>query len=140
MPDELFQPYAAATTSILMIEKGIPHPSTQKTAFVRLRYDGFTLKKGTHVERLDGRNEIPQALSAIANKEESAGFSGMAVVSGDSEWTPGAYIKPGKPEEADLKVVIDMLFRRLSSFYIRYAAEIVTQREVWSCVGLVDTR
>src|SRR5712692_10159165 len=46
MPDELFQPYASATTSVVLLEKGIPHNPKRKTIFVRLQYDGLTLKKG----------------------------------------------------------------------------------------------
>lgn len=45
LPDELFQPFAAATTSIVILEKGSPHRPTRKSTFVRLNHDGLALKK-----------------------------------------------------------------------------------------------
>lgn len=129
LPDELFQPYASCTTSIVLIEKGITHNSKRKTVFVRLHYDGLTLKKGTRVKRTDERNQIPAAIDAVLNKLESPGFSGTGSVDGRVEWSPGEYIKSAIPEEDELKESIDELMRRLSSFYIRYAAEIARLRE-----------
>jgi len=129
LPDELFQPYASCTTSVILIQKGIAHNPKRKTVFVRLHYDGLTLKKGTRVERADGRNQIPEAIDAVLNKAEEPGFSGTGTVSGTVEWSPGEYINSAIPEEGELKVSIDELMRRLSSFYVRYAAEIARQRE-----------
>jgi type I restriction-modification system DNA methylase subunit len=45
MPDELFQPFSSSNTSVVFIEKGVPHDTKRKTVFVRLQYDGLTLKK-----------------------------------------------------------------------------------------------
>ena len=128
LPDELFQPFASVTTAFVLIEKGIPHNSQRKTIFVRLHHDGLTLRKGTRVERAAEPNQIPQAIDAIINRTSKPGFSGSGFVSGNSEWAPGAYISSTVPEEKDLKLNVDVLLRRLASFYTRYAKEIVEQR------------
>jgi type I restriction enzyme M protein len=127
MPDELFQPFAAATTSFAIIEKGVPHNPKRKTSFVRLRYDGLSLEKGARIER--GPDQIPDALDAILNGTNKPGFSGTAGIGGDMEWAAGAYIESAAPDEAELSVAIDVLLRRLASFYTRYAPEILAQRE-----------
>ena len=127
-PDELFQPYASATTSVVLLEKGIPHNNKRKTVFARLQYDGLTLRKGTRTVRQDGKNQLPNAVEAILNKSDIPGFSGIGVVTGDAEWSPGAYIPSALPTEEELKVSVDELLRRLSSFYIRYASEVARQR------------
>ncbi len=129
MPDELFQPYASATTSVVVFEKGIPHNSHRKTVFARIEYDGLTLRKGIRVSRSDGRSQIPEAIDAIINKREIAGFSGLASIVGEKEWSPGAYIPSATPTEAILRASVDELLRRLASFYIRYAPQVTTQRQ-----------
>ncbi|MDX1992379.1 MAG: N-6 DNA methylase [bacterium] len=129
MPDEIFQPFASATTSVLLIEKGIPHNAKQKTVFVRTQEDGFSLKKGIRIPRQDNKNDLPQAVDAILNKTITPGFSGVAAVKDGDEWSPGAYIPSGVPTEADLKISVDELLRRLASFYIRYAQEVANQRK-----------
>lgn len=128
LPDELFQPFASATTAFALIEKGVPHNAKRKTMFVRLHHDGLTLRKGTRVERPTEPNQIPAAIDAILNHTSSPGFSRAAAISGENEWAPGAYIESSPPEEAELKANVDVLLRRLASFYTRYAQEIVTQR------------
>jgi N-6 DNA Methylase len=128
LPDELFQPYASSTTSIVVFEKGIPHNSRRETIFTRLHYDGFALRKGTRVLRLDGKNQISEAVDAILNKRNLPGFSGVAALPGDAEWAPGAYIPSALPTEEELKVSIDELLRRLASFYARYAPQVAAQR------------
>lgn len=84
LPDELFQPYASSTTSVIFLEKGIKHDPRRHSVFVRLEFDGLTLKKGTRVPRTDGLNQIPDAIDSILNKKTIPGFSGTAsVVPGD---------------------------------------------------------
>jgi type I restriction enzyme M protein len=126
MPDELFQPFAAATTSFVILEKGVPHNPKRKTIFVRLHHDGLSLNKGARIER--GPNQIPAAIDAILNGSTAPGFAGTANISGDMEWAAGAYIASAEPEESDLRDGIDVLIRRLASFYTRYAPEILSQR------------
>jgi len=62
LPDELFQPYASSTTSVVVLEKGIPHNTQRKTVFVRLQYDGLTLKKGPALPDRIERIKYPQQL------------------------------------------------------------------------------
>lgn len=128
LPDELFQPFASATTSVVLLEKGVPHDPKRKSIFVRVQYDGLTLKKGARIARLDKKDELEEAAQAIINKSEKAGFSGAAQVQADAEWGPGAYIPSTIPTSNELKSGIDDLLRRLASFYVRYAAEVARQR------------
>lgn len=137
LPDETFQPFASATTCVLLIEKGIPHSKTNTTSFVRIQYDGLALKKGVRVPRQDNKNQLNSAVTAILNKEVIPGFSGKAVVTGLAEWFPGAYIPSGGIEESDLKKAIDELMRRHASFYTRYAHEIVRQRALVEAGDLI---
>ncbi len=127
LPDELFQPFASATTSFVVIEKGVPHSPRRKTAFVRLRYDGLSLEKGARIER--GPNQMKEALDAIANGSCRAGFSGTANVEEGMEWAAGAYIESSEPDTSDLMDATDILVRRLASFYTRYAPEVLAQRQ-----------
>lgn len=129
MPDELFQPYASSTTSVVFIEKGIPQNQTRKTSFVRVQFDGLTLKKSTRVPRPDGKDQIPAAVDAILNKKVEPGFCGLGSFSGGAEWSPGAYVPSAVPTEEEVQTSIDELTRRLASFYVRYAPEVVTQRK-----------
>ncbi len=126
LPDELFQPFAAATTSFAVFEKGVPHSSERKTAFVRLQYDGLSLHKGTRIER--GPNQIREAIDAIINGTAKPGFSRAVNVGEGVEWAPGAYIESAVPDDDELTEAIDVLLRRLASFYTRYAPEILNQR------------
>ena len=96
--------------------------------FVRLHHDGLTLRKGTRVERSSEPNQIPAAIEAILNRTNVPGFSGAASIKRNDEWAPGAYIASAPPEETEIKQNVDVLLRRLASFYTRYALEIVMQR------------
>lgn len=129
LPDEVFQPFAAVTTTFAVFEKGVPHDPRRKTVFVRLHHDGLTLKKGVRVPRPGVANQIPDALEAINNKKVLPGFSGVESVSGRKEWSVGAYIPSAPPEIEETRELVDVLLRRLSAFYARYAREIIAQRE-----------
>lgn len=128
LPDELFQPFAAATTAFVLIEKGVPHSARRRSMFVRLHHDGLTLKKGTRVDRASEPNQVSQALDAIINRTSTPGFASGASVKGDDEWAPGAYVESAPPEEVELKSNVDVLLRRLASFYTRYGQEVIAQR------------
>ncbi|MET3135581.1 type I restriction enzyme M protein [Oxalobacteraceae bacterium GrIS 1.11] len=130
LPDEVFQPYASTTTSVLVLEKGIPHNEKLRTTFVHLKYDGLNLKKGVRVARRDGKNRIPNAVEAVLNKSDVPGFSGNAIIGSGMEWAPGAYIPSGIPEITELRSSVDELFRRYVSFFTRYAAEVSMQRKL----------
>ena len=128
MPDELFQPFASATTSVLLFEKGVAHTLNKKTVFARVQYDGLTLKKGTRIKRADNKDELNKAVEAVINKEDIPGFSGIANLRDDFGWGAGAYIPSAIPTVEELKTSMDELLRRLASFYVRYAAEVARSR------------
>lgn len=129
LPDELFQPFASVTTSILFLTKGRPHPATRRPVFVRVRHDGLALKKNARLPREGEPDQLPQAVDAIINNREIPGFSSTGAVSGRNEWSAGAYIASAPPNDPELRESIDDLLRRLSSFYARYAREIMEQRQ-----------
>ncbi|MHB1630660.1 MAG: N-6 DNA methylase [Acidithiobacillus sp.] len=137
LPHETFQPFASATTCVLLIEKGIPHNRLAATSFVRVQYDGLILKKGARVPRRDKKNQLEIAVEAVINKAVIPGFSGKASVAGQAEWFPGAYIPSGGVEESDLRKSVDDLMRRHASFYTRYALEIAKQRALVEAGELV---
>lgn len=129
LPDELFQPFASVTTSIVVLEKGRKHEPKNLTSFVRLQHDGLVLRKSVRVPRQSEPNQIPEALDAIRNKTNEAGFSAAASISKKDEWSAGAYIESRISDENLLKETVDVQMRRLASFYTRYAREIVAQRD-----------
>jgi|GEM_PF-515225 len=139
LPDETFQPFASTTTSVLLIEKGVPHSGRQATSFVHIQYDGLTLKKGVRVPRRDGKNQLDDAVQAVLNKNVIPGFSGAARIQGGMEWAPGAYVPSALPDRGQLSASIDELLRRHVSFYTRYAQEIATQRQMVESGDLVAT-
>lgn len=126
LPDELFQPFASATTSFVLLEKAVPHNPQRKTTFVRLSHDGFSLHKNVRVER--GPNQVHRVLDVLLNPADQPGFSGTARIRPGMEWGAGAYIEPAEQTEKELKQAVDVLVRRLAAFYTRYAPEIIGQR------------
>lgn len=128
LPDETFQPYASATTCVLVIEKGVRHSPTVTTSFVRVHYDGLTLHKGVRIPRKDGKNQLAAAVDAVINQDTVPGFAGKTQVLDAPEWAPGAYIPSGGADDEEMRAAIDDLMRRHASFYTRYAPEIVRQR------------
>ncbi len=130
LPDELFQPFASATTSVVLIEKGIPHPKGKKTVFARLRYDGLTLKKGVRIKRSDGKSDIEAVLDAILNKTTIPGVAGQGIVAGDVEWGVGAYIPSEDHGEDAIMLAVADLLRQQVAFYTRYAPEVARQRRL----------
>jgi predicted RNA methylase len=130
LPDELFQPFASTNTAFAVLEKGVPHHPHRKTMFVRLHHDGLTLKKGARVERDSEPNQVSDGIDAILNHTARPGFSGAAAIGDDDEWTPGAYIESAPACKTELRDNVDVLLRRLASFYTRYAKEVVEQRRM----------
>lgn len=128
LPDELFQPYASATTSIVLLIAGVPHDPAKRTSFVRVKHDGLTLKKGVRSADTEHASQLPAAVDAVLNKTAVPGFSGVGSVTGTVEWSAGAYIPAAVPDLEELRASIDELLRRLASFYVRYAREIAIQR------------
>lgn len=118
LPSELFQPYAASTTAIIVLEKGVPHPPKVETFFCRIENDGYRLKKNVRIPQ-DG-DELPAALEAFENHRSIPGFCSWARVS-PNEWAPGAHIEAAAHSDATLKREIEGLFRSLVAFHSLYA-------------------
>jgi type I restriction enzyme M protein len=129
LPGELFQPYASATTSIVLLEAGIPHDSMRDSVFVRIKHDGLTLKKSVRVADIAHPSQLDAARDAIINRRVVPGLSGLGRVSGDDEWTAGAYVMSAPPTEEEITTEADDLMRQLMSTYSRYAMEIARQRK-----------
>ena len=88
----------------------------------------MTLRKGTRVARSNEPNQINDAIEAILNSTEKRGFAGLAPIGQDDEWAPGAYIESEVADDVEIIENVDVLLRRLASFYTRYAREVVEQR------------
>ena len=129
LPDELFQPFAATTTSVVVLEKGVPHSPRKATTFVRMNHDGLVLKKKARVARSTEPNQAGQTIDAILNHKETPGFSGNRSISGGEEWTVGSHISSSTPDSDEVMAAVDVLLRRLTSFYARYAKEVLDQRD-----------
>ena len=132
LPDDLFQPFAKVTTSILFLTKGRPQSPHRRTIFVRLSRDGMALRKNARIPNPLEPNEVPRAVDAIINGDECPGFSTSAQISGGDEWSPGAYIQSQAESPVEQINAVDILMRRLASFYTRYGPEILNQRRAVS--------
>lgn len=129
LPDELFQPFASVTTSVVLLKAGVPHDSASPAVFVRVSHDGYELRKGVRVARTEFTNELPMALEAVAGRRVIAGFSGLGAISGRQEWSPGAHVPAALPDADTARAGADELMRRTASFYTRFAAEVAAQRK-----------
>lgn len=130
LPDEEFQPFAAATTCVVVLKKGVKHNRKNKTVFVRVENDGLELKKGVRVPRRDGKSQLSLAIDAMLNKKTIPGFSGCVEIGDPDEWAPGAHIPSSEPKEQTVKESVDELMRRWLSFYAMYAPQITRLRSL----------
>jgi type I restriction enzyme M protein len=129
LPDELFQPWASATTSVVLLEKGVPHVPARRTVFVRLQHDGLVLKKGVRVLRADGLDQTAAAVHAVLGRQTLPGFAGTCELRPGDEWSPGAFIPSADPTDAELMASVDELLCRFASFYTRYPGRISALRQ-----------
>lgn len=124
MPDYLFQPYASATTAILYLRKGIPHPKKKRVFFARVSNDGFKLKKGVKIA-CDG-DELPKALEHFEGAQSEEGFSGRASLDNELSFAPGAYIPAREMTGAEVDSGVREVIRGRTAFAALHAAELVT--------------
>ncbi len=124
MPDYLFQPYASATTAIVYLRKGIPHPSNKKVFFARIENDGFRLKKGVRIV-CEG-NQLPAALDHFHGSETEPGFSGWSVLDKELSFAPGAYIPARQMPESFGDTAAREIIRSRTAFTALNAADLVT--------------
>ena len=125
LPAELFQPYAASTTAIVILERGVPHPPDKKTFFAHIENDGYRLKKNTRI--LQPGSQIGPALSHYHSYSSSPGFCTWATLKrpvDSAEWAPGAYIEATAHDLASLRCEADWLIRSLVAFHAQYAPQL----------------
>lgn len=124
MPDYLFQPYASATTAIVYLRKGIPHPKNKRVFFARVENDGFRLKKGVRIA-CEG-NQLPKALEHFEGAHSEEGFSGWSSLDSELSFAPGAYIPAREPAEAEIDGGLREVIRARTAFTALHAPELVT--------------
>lgn len=132
-PAELFQPYAAANTAFIVLEKGIPHAKQTKTFFCRIENDGYTLKKNVRVER-EGE-QLSKAIAAYHAGDSVPGFCITTAIDSTNtktEWFPGVFIKSKPHPETELRSEIATLIRSLISFAATHAPELVAFEQLLS--------
>ncbi len=124
MPDYLFQPYASATTAIIYLRKGIPHPKKKSVYFARVNNDGFRLKKGVRIAC--GGDELPKALDHFLGTKTEEGFSGWASLNDEMSFAPGAYIPAREMVESEVDDGVREVIRGRTAFTALHASELVT--------------
>ncbi len=125
MPDELFQPFAAATTAILILEKGVPHKADNKVFFARVENDGLKLKKGIRLSR-DG-SQLPAILDAYKNKKSIPRLCGWSALDpSEALWHTAApnYVPAIPLSLAEIDVGMRELSRSRAAFVVRHASEL----------------
>ncbi len=124
LPNELFQPYAAATTAIIYVRKGMPHSKNKSVFFAHIERDGLRLKKGVRVPT--GINELPRALEQFRSATSEDGFSGWSKIEAGGDLSPGAHI----PAEVVLGAAVDegvlTAVRSRTAFVASHAGELIT--------------
>lgn len=130
LPDELFQPFAAATTGILILEKGVPHIKTKEVFFARVDNDGLKLKKSTRIPR-DG-SQLPIVLDAYRTKKSVPRLCGWAALDPtDPLWHPAAphYVPTSPLTLSEVRDGVRDLGRARSAFVVRHAVELLRLNE-----------
>lgn len=126
LPSELFQPYASATTAIIVLRKGVPNDQ-HETFFCRIANDGFKLKKGTRV-RVPG-SVLPKAVQHFVNREEEPEFCSLRRVDeADGGWAPGAYIEALPLANPEVKAIAGQVIRNRASFVVRFAPKLAAMQ------------
>lgn len=123
MPDELFEPYASATTAVIYLRKGVPHPKGKRVFFARVANDGFRLKKGVRGP-IDG-SELPKALDHFLAHATEPGFSGWSILDEETSFAPGAYIPAREMSEEESDDAVREVIRARSAFVAYHAADLV---------------
>ena len=122
LPTELFQPYAAATTVIIVLRKGVPH-GDHETFFCRISNDGFRLKKGVRVNQPG--SVLPKALAHFKKRTEEPEFCSLSRIDeAAGGWAPGSYIKTIPLSTDDSKPIISQVIRNRTAFVVRFAPQL----------------
>ncbi|WP_394999216.1 class I SAM-dependent DNA methyltransferase [Sphingomonas sp.] len=123
MPNYLFEPYASATTAVLFIRKGVPHPTGKRVFFARIENDGFRLKKGVRIP-CEG-SELPKALDHFRGAKSEPGFSGWGEIDADTSFGPGAYIPARELADDEIDDGVLEVVRARSSFVAYHARDLI---------------
>jgi predicted RNA methylase len=116
LPPDLFQPYAAYNTAILVIQKGVPHGS-KNTFMARMTNDGFKVKKNNRIEKEGGQLET--ILKAFQKKVEIPEVSAFPSINSESkEWSPENYIVDSKHSDEEFLTGLENSIRNQAAFYI----------------------
>ena len=122
LPAELFQPYAASTTAILILQHGVPHPPQKTVFFCRVENDGYRLRKGTRVKQSGSQMEAVH-MEFLASGTVP-GFCDHKILNPESGFAPGAYIQAKTLNVTDLSAEIAGLLRNKSAFVVQHAPEL----------------
>ncbi len=126
LPTELFQPYAAANTAVLIMERGLPHTSERRVSFCRVTNDGLRLRKGVRLPR-DG-SQLPKVIAVVRHLLDQPGFSAAAPIESD-DWAPGAYIEAKPLTVEEFRNGVEALLRDKTAFVTRYAPQLAASRD-----------
>ncbi|MCE9608213.1 MAG: N-6 DNA methylase [Planctomycetia bacterium] len=129
LPGELFQPYAAATTAILILEKGVPHNAKRPTFFCRITNDGYRLQKNVRLERAG--EQLSEAMDAYRKNKSIAGFCVWGSVDG-TEWSPGNYIEGISQTPEMIQSEVDVVIRSQAAFHATFAPQLSAFRALIS--------
>lgn len=126
LPDELFQPFAAATTAILILEKGVPHNPRREVFFARIENDGFKLKKGVRLPR-DG-SQLDMILQAFNKRLSIPRLCGWSVLDPtEALWHTAApyYVPTTKLSASEVATGVRELARSRAAFVVSHATELL---------------
>lgn len=130
LPDELFQPYASATTAILLLEKGVPHQVHKQVFFARVANDGLRLKKGVRIPR-EG-NQLPAILDAYNEKRpipRLCGWSPLDPTEGLWHTAAPHYVPTSPLSIEEVATGVRELARARAAFVVAHAADLLVMSE-----------
>lgn len=121
LPDELFQPFATAYPTVVLLQKGVPHRADRPVFFARVENDGLRLRKNVRVP-IPG-NQLPGCLDAYRMRTDQPGRWAWSRLDG-AEWSPVAYIASAPADEAAIRREVELLLRSEAAFHARFANEL----------------
>ena len=122
LPGELFQPYASATTAILVLERGVPHADNKPVFFCRIENDGLRLKKGARVPQVG--SQMDDVVAQFRRLGNDPGFCKSARLAQPDEWAPGTYIDARPLTDAEFREGVAALVRNRTAFAVRSAPDL----------------
>ncbi len=123
LPDELFAPYASSYTAVVILTKGVSHPSNKQIFFARVANDGFQRRKNVRVP-CDGE-ELSTATRAFHKRESIPGFCGWSQLEQEAGWDAGFYIPPQPLSWLEIDVLTAALMRNGAAFVVTHAPELI---------------